>query len=123
MYGDLLNRKNRTDFQILVRELKHRCRKIETSHSHRENVQQMPAYPCESEDDYAVELKRLYNKVHSNRVAETRRQDLLRRFVDGIVDESARFHVEYTKEPYDVDGAAFEVVNCFQTRRFGDRDE
>ena len=45
------------------------------------------------------------------------REDLLRRFLDGILDERARFHVDYVKEPYDVDNAVYEVVNFIDTKK------
>jgi hypothetical protein len=68
-------------------------------------------------EDYAAELKRLYDKAHSDRDAATRREDLLRRFLDGISDDRARFQVEYVKEPADIDEAVYEVVNFLETRR------
>ena len=73
----------------------------------------------ESIEEYAAELKRLYDKAHSNRDSETRREDLLRRFLDGILDERARFQVEYVKEPEDIDQAVYEVVNFLETRKRG----
>ena len=65
----------------------------------------------ESVEEYAAELKCLYDKAHSNRDAETHCEDLLRRFLDGISDDSARSQVEYVKEPQDIDDAVFKVVN------------
>ena len=47
------------------------------------------------------------------RDTETRREDLLRRFLDGLVDDKARFHVEFIKEPTNIDDAVYQVV-CFQ---------
>ena len=41
----------------------------------------------------------------------TRTEDLLRRFLDELSDETARFHVEYIKEPADIDHAVYKVVN------------
>ena len=46
-----------------------------------------------------------------------RREDLLRRFLDGVKDDEARFHVEYVKEPADIDQAVYEVVNFIETRK------
>ena len=64
-------------------------------------------------EDYATELKMLYDKAHVRRDTETRCEDLLRRFLDGLVDDKARFHVEFIKEPTDIDEAVYQVV-CFQ---------
>ena len=35
------------------------------------------------------------------------------RFLDGLVDDKARFHIELIKEPTDIDEAVYQVV-CFQ---------
>ena len=42
---------------------------------------------------------------------------MLRKFLTGLNDDKARFHVEYIKEPSDIDQAVFEVVNFLQTKR------
>ena len=55
----------------------------------------------------------LYDKTHTHRDKVTRREDLLRRFLDGMLDENARFQVEFVKEPRDIDQAVYAVV-CFQ---------
>ncbi len=71
----------------------------------------------ESAQEYAADLKRLYDKAHAHRSLETRQEDLLRRFLDGLGDEKTRFHVEYIKEPNTIDEAVFEVINFQETRR------
>ena len=40
---------------------------------------------------------------------------MLRRFLDGLLEEKTRFHVEYVKEPEDIDDAVFQVVNFLET--------
>ena len=45
----------------------------------------------ESVEDYGAELKRLYDKAHSQRDVRTRQEDLLRQFLDGFSDGKARF--------------------------------
>ncbi len=53
--------------------------------------------------EYAAELKRLYDKAFPQRDRETWREDLLRRFFDGLADKRTRFQVEDVKEPQDID--------------------
>ena len=72
--------------------------------------------PGENIQEYAAELKRLNDKAHLNRDRQTRTEDLLRRFLDGLKDDSASFHVEYVKEPMDIDEAVNEVINFTETR-------
>ena len=107
----------RTNFRSLVHELKNRFRKVETARTFGARFSNRNQNAGESAEDYAAELKRLYDKAHSNRDVETRREDLLRRFLDGVIDDSARFQVEYVKEPRDIDDAVYEVVNFTETKR------
>lgn len=68
-------------------------------------------------EDYAAELKNLYDKAHPKRDSETREEDLLRRFLDGLADSDAQFHVEYVKEPENIDKAVLQAVNFEETGR------
>jgi hypothetical protein len=65
-------------------------------------------------EEYAAELKKLYDKAHANRDEQTRDEDLLRRFLDGVQDDKARFHVEFV---IDIDEAVYEIVNFIETTR------
>ena len=66
--------------------------------------------PGERVEDYAAEFKRLYDKAHSKRNLETREEDLLRKFLDVLAYSDAQFHVEYVKEPENIDEAVVQVV-------------
>ncbi len=68
-------------------------------------------------EEYAAELKRLYDKAFPERDRETRNKDLLRKFFDGLVDERTRLHVVYVKNPDHIDRAVYEVVNFLETRK------
>ena len=46
-----------------------------------------------------------------------RNEDLLRRFMDGLLNEKASFHVEYIKGPNNIDEAAYEVIHFLETNR------
>ena len=56
-------------------------------------------------EEYAAELKRLYDKAHPNRDSLTREEDLIRRFLDGLSERDAQYNVEYVKEPRNIDEA------------------
>ncbi|KAH3699440.1 hypothetical protein DPMN_074395 [Dreissena polymorpha] len=45
-----------------------------------------------------------------------REEDLVRRFLDGLLDEDTRFEVEYHKEPATIYEAVYNVVTLVQTR-------
>ena len=84
---ELLSSAIRSNFRDLVRELKHRFRKVENPKTYMAQFSNRDQNSGESIEEYAAELKRLYDKAHSNRDSETRREDLLRHFLDGILDE------------------------------------
>ena len=116
VYGQLSHR-IRTDYDALIKELNSRFRVVETARTYGAKFSNRNQRIGEPVEEYAADLKRLYDKAHSNRDRETRREDLMRRFLDGLADDRARFHVEYIKEPLDIDEAVYEVVNFQETKR------
>ena len=116
---ELLSPDIRANFRELVRELKHRFHKAENPRTFMAQFSNRDQNQGERTEEYAAELKRLHDKAHSSRDPETRREDLRRRFLDGILDERARFQVEYVKEPDNIDDAVYEVVNFIETRKRG----
>ena len=106
----------RTNYTRLIAELNSRFRVIETRKTFSTQFNKRTQKPNESAEDYAAELKRLYDKAYSNRTADTRREDLVRKFLQGLYDDHTRFHVEYIKDPEDIDSAVYEVVNFRETR-------
>lgn len=108
-----LSHETRSKYTSLCKELNNRFRVIETSKAYWVQFSHRNQKYGETVEDYAADLKKLYDKAHIRRDSETRREDLLRRFLDGLVDDKARFHVEFIKEPKDIDEAVYQVV-CFQ---------
>ena len=104
------------DYQSLVGELNSRYRVVHTSRSYAAKFSKRDQHYGETVEAYAAELKMLYDKAHGYREGRIRQEDLVRRFLDGILDDEARFAVEYQKEPEDIDEAVFHVVNFLQTR-------
>ena len=111
-----LDNNTRNNYKRLVNELHFRFRVIENSRTYKSQFSHRDQHSNESVEEYAAELKRLYNKAHPNRDNSTRDEDLLRRLLDGLSDSQARFHVEYIKNPENIDQAAFEVVNFLETK-------
>ena len=110
--GGILN-----DYGLLVSELNSRYRVVETSRTFAVKFSNRNQRGGETAEEYAAELKRLYDKAHGYRDQRTRQEDLVRRFLDGLQDETARFQVEFNKEPQDIDEAVYHVVNFLQTRQ------
>lgn len=79
--------------------------------------------PGETAIQYGAELKRLYDKAYPNRNSGTRYEDLLRRFLDGINDENARFQIEFVKDPEYIDEAIRHVINFTEARKASYTDD
>ena len=106
-----LTKETRKNYKKLVAELRNRYRVVETRLSYHMKFSRRNQLPKEKVEDYAAELKRLYDCAHGLRDQETRREDLIRRFLDGVLDEEASFQVEYIKTPKSIDEAVYELVN------------
>ena len=111
-----LSKSTRSSYKSLMKELDNRFRVIENPRAFRVQFSHRDQKPTETVEEYAAELKRLYDKAHPDRDHGVRREDLLRRFLDGLCNEGARFQVEYFKEPSNIDEATFEVVNYLETK-------
>ena len=90
---------------------------METSHTFAIKFSNHTQRRGETAEEYAAELKRLYDKAHGYRDQRMCQEDLVRRFLDGLQDETARFQVEFNKEPQDINEAVYHVVNFLQTRQ------
>ena len=58
----------------------------------------------------------IYDRVYAYKDSGTGLEDLLRRFLDDLYDDKARFQVEYVKEPKTIEEAVFFVVDFEETR-------
>ena len=86
-----------SDYNELTTELTRMYRLIETSRSFLAKFSRRNQKHGEKAEDYAAELERLYDKAHKRRDRSTRDEDLVRRFLDGLVDQEVKFEVEYHK--------------------------
>lgn len=116
VYGQL-SKSTRRSYKKLITELNNRFRVVETRKTYIAKFSNRQQKPGERVEDYAAELKNLYDKAHPKRDSETREEDLLRRFLDGLADGDAQFHVEYVKEPENIDEAVLQAVNFEETGR------
>ena len=104
------------NYREFCREMNSRFRVIETPRAFAAKFSRRNQNHGEPAEDYAANLKMLYDKAHGYRNRRTRDEDLVRRFLDGLRDDEVRFEVEYHKEPDTIDQAVFHVVNWIQTR-------
>jgi hypothetical protein len=113
---DQLSRETRQNYKQLIAELNNRFRHVETTKAYAARFSNRRQKPGELPEDYAADLKKLYDKAHKNRDQVTRQEDLLRRYLDGLCEDQVRFHVEFIKEPDNIDDAVYQTVNFNETR-------
>ena len=107
----------RSSYRRLIRELGNRFKHVEIAKTYQAQFSKRNQKVNESVEDYAVELKRLYDKGHSNRPPAIRQEDLLRRFLDGLLDHKAKQQVEFVKQPQSIEEAVTEVVTFLESSR------
>ena len=113
---DQLSSEIRQDYRALTTALKNRFRKIANPKLYSMKFDGCNQRRNQTAEDYAAELKMLYDKAFPRRNEEVRDDDLLRRFLSGLHDKEAQFQVEFVKAPTDIDSVVAEVVN-FQAVR------
>lgn len=103
--------------------MKERYRVVETPKTFGAQFSRRNQKSGETVEEYAAELKRLYDRAHTKRDSETRKEDLLRRFLDGLSDSKASFQVEYVKEPETIEEAVFQVASFLQSKNHLVKDQ
>ena len=104
------------NYYELLREIDSRFKIIETPRSFAAKFSRRSQRHGETLEEFAQELKRLYDRAHSGRDERTRNEDLVRWFLDGLYDEEIRFEVEFNKEPRTIDEALYHAVTLIQIR-------
>lgn len=107
-----------SNYRELIRELSYRYRIIENTKSYVAQFANRNQKSGEMVEQYAAELKRLHHKAYPHKDRIQRKDDLLERFMRGLIDEEVRFFVNYMKRPEDIDEAVYAVVECISERQF-----
>ena len=76
----------------------------------------------ELEETYAVELKRLHGKAWPKQNTESTEEDLLQRFMNGLLDKKVKQQVEFVKNPTNIDDALDEVVKYREAHQVSLKD-
>ena len=103
-------------YRDLTDELSSRFQPIETPRSYASKFARRMQRNGEMLEEYAADLKRLYDKAHAYRDKRTRQEDLVRKFLDGLQDDDMRFELEFSKEPNTIDEAVLYAVNWVQLK-------
>ena len=102
--------------------LKKRFRKVESRKMFADMFWKRDQKAGELEETYAVELKRLHGKAWPKQNTESTEEDLLQRFMNGLLDKKAKQQVEFVKNPTNIDNALDEVVKYREARQVSLKD-
>ena len=119
---DQLSRRQRSSYKELVDCLKKRFRKVESRKMFADMFWKRDQKAGELEETYAAELKRLHGKAWPKRNTESTEEDLLQRFMNGLLDKKAKQQVEFVKNPTNIDNALDEVVKYREARQVSLKD-
>ena len=106
-----------TNYEGLVSELDSRFKSVETNRTYKVQFGKRFQKYEETVEEYAAELKRIYDKAYPGRNPEMRRQLLLQQFLNGLKDKNAKFAVEYYKEPNSIEEAVHHVVTYIEAQQ------
>lgn len=112
---DQLSTEVTSSYRRLVRELDSRFKEVDTTKIYITKLHNRRQLEDESIQEYAAELKRLYDKGFPKRDKTTRQEDLLRQYLIGLQDEGARQHIELNKEPKTIDEAVYHTIHYQET--------
>ena len=94
----------------MVNELDNRFRKVENPRTYRAKLSKL-GQRGETIEEYAAEIKRVYDKAYPDRDINTREEDLLQKFLEGLKDQHAASQVQFIRKLGDIDEAVDAIVN------------
>jgi heme-degrading monooxygenase HmoA len=95
---------------LLVKELDNRFRKVENPRTYRAKLSKL-RQRAETVEEFAAEIKRIYDKAYPDRDIKTREEDLLQKFLEGLKDQHAASQVQFIRKLEDIDQAVDAIVN------------
>ena len=119
---DQLSHKQRSNYKELVDCLKKRFRKVESRKMFADMFWKRHQKAGELEETYAAELNRLHSKAWPKRNLESTEEDLLQRFMNGLLDKKAKQQGEFVKNPTNIDNALDEVVKYREAHQVSSKD-
>ena len=104
-------------YRKLTRELGNKFGEVDTTRIYISKFNNRRQMFNGSIQEFAADIKMLYDKGFPRIDRDTRREDLLRTFLAGLQNNDARIHVELNKEPRTIDEALYHVINYIETCR------
>ena len=70
-------------------------------------------------ESYVAELKRVYGKTYPQHDSTSQDEDLLHRFLNGLMDQKAHQQVDFVKDPANIDEALDKIVMSWESCQSG----
>ena len=116
---DELSREEQANYKELIKCLKRCFCKVESTKTYAAIFWKHGQKVSETEETYVVELKRVYGKAYPQWDSVSRDEDLLCRFLNGLIDQKAPQQVEFVKDPANIDEALDEIVKYHESWQSG----
>jgi hypothetical protein len=107
---DQLPARTLESYPNLVKELENRFRKVENPRTYRTKLSKLKQ-KGETVEEFAAEIKKIYDKAYPDRNIKTREEDLLQKFLEGLKDQNAASQVQFIRKLQDIDEAVDAIVN------------
>ena len=114
---DELSREEQANYKELIKCLKRCFCKVESTKTYAAIFWKHDQKVSETEETYVAELKRVYGKAYPQWDSASRDEDLLHRFLNGLIDQKACQQVEFVKDPANIDEALDEIVKYRESRQ------
>lgn len=105
-----LKEETKASYENLVAEIESRFGTLENKRVYKTQFNNKRQGRGESLEEYAADIKRLYDWAHPNRDASTRQEDLISKFLQGLWDSKARQYIELHREPSSIEEAVQQVA-------------
>lgn len=105
-----LKEETMASYENLVAEIESRFGTLENKRVYKTQFNNKRQGRSESLEEYAADIKRLYDWAHPNRDASTRQEDLISKFLQGLWDSKARQYIELHREPSSIEEAVQQVA-------------
>ena len=107
---DILPAKVRKNYNLLVTEMTSRFKKIISLTSYRNKYSKIKQKSTQSLEELAAVIRKTYEKAYPDRAPQTKREDLLRKFLDSLYDPKTKLALEFFKEPESIEEALEKAI-------------
>ena len=110
-----VSRRVRMNYKKLIHELHMWYRTVESKKSYKLKWAELKQTPGQSIEELAAHVKWLHDKAFPDRDRKTRKEDLVSKFFDALIDTTAKAQVQFVKDPDNIDDAVMDVIHCRDT--------